>query len=160
MAMAIVLSEQSTCAYQKQGAIIADHAGNIVGTGYNGVSAQSEHCYDYWKRIYYEKGLDTTCGEFTTFWFETEYFKRLHKDYEHQHEIHAIMNAILRTPIDALNGATLYTTHPPCTECAKIIQAVGIQRVMYVTKIPGDGVALAHLHKHRVKLDYSPIPEE
>lgn len=44
--------------------------------------------------------------------------------------IHAEANAILFAQRD-LAGDTIYTTHRPCFECAKLIAASGISRVVY-----------------------------
>lgn len=43
--------------------------------------------------------------------------------------VHAELNAILNARTD-LSGWTLYTTKPPCTECAKAIIQAGIVRVV------------------------------
>lgn len=44
--------------------------------------------------------------------------------------IHAEMNAILFAERDRLEGATLYCTHPPCSNCAAVIAQTGIARVV------------------------------
>lgn len=44
--------------------------------------------------------------------------------------IHAEINAILFAERDRLDGATLYCTHPPCSNCAALIVQSGIARVV------------------------------
>lgn len=49
--------------------------------------------------------------------------------------IHAEVNAILYCQDrEALKGATLYVTHSPCRECAKLVEAVGIRRVVTIER--------------------------
>lgn len=55
----------------------------------------------------------------------------------HPFVIHAEMNAILKSArwtSTGLDGATLYTTHSPCANCAKHIAAAGIARVVYALR--------------------------
>lgn len=48
--------------------------------------------------------------------------------------LHAESNAILKCAKygKATNGSTLYITHSPCIECAKLIIQAGIKRVVYL----------------------------
>jgi dCMP deaminase len=48
--------------------------------------------------------------------------------------IHAEDNAIakLAKSTDSANGATMYVTHAPCIECAKIIAGSGISKVSFL----------------------------
>jgi dCMP deaminase len=69
--------------------------------------------------------------------------------------IHAEQNAILQAAKlgISIDGATLYTTHQPCSVCAKMIVNAGIRRVVYEQPYPDPfsleffqeaGVALEH----------------
>lgn len=59
--------------------------------------------------------------------------------------IHAEMNAIakLARSTESGEGATMFVTHAPCIECAKLIYQSGINRVFYKNKYRSrDGVEL------------------
>lgn len=55
--------------------------------------------------------------------------------------VHAERNAILnfRGILRDLEGATIYTTHFPCSECAKELAQVGIKHVIYHTHYSKSG---------------------
>lgn len=87
----------------KVGAIIVDHKGVIIGTGYNG----------------FPRGV-----------FDKE---ELYADREQKYKrvVHAELNAILNSSIKIPKMCTLYVTPiPPCTECTKAIIQSGIWRVV------------------------------
>jgi len=46
--------------------------------------------------------------------------------------VHAEANAIIFAPRPAGTGRTLYVTHFPCDECARLIVQAGIARVVFV----------------------------
>lgn len=59
--------------------------------------------------------------------------------------LHAESNAILKCAKygRATNGSTLYITHSPCIECAKLIIQAGIIRVVYLEEYKNsDGIEL------------------
>lgn len=59
--------------------------------------------------------------------------------------LHSESNAILKCAKygRATNGSTLYITHSPCIECAKLIIQAGIIRVVYLEKYRNsDGIEL------------------
>lgn len=45
---------------------------------------------------------------------------------------HAEMNAIMNKNTHDISGSTLYTTHFPCNECAKLIVQARITQVVYL----------------------------
>jgi dCMP deaminase len=90
----------------------------IISIGYNGMPA----------------GWDNTC--------EDEY---LHEDGSttlktKSEVLHAETNAIakLAKSNDSGNGATMFITHSPCIECAKLIYQSGISHVMYMQNYRDD----------------------
>jgi dCMP deaminase len=90
----------------------------IISIGYNGMPA----------------GWDNTC--------EDEY---LHEDGSStlrtkSEVLHAETNAIakLAKSNDSGNGATMFITHSPCIECAKLIYQSGINHVVYMQKYRDD----------------------
>lgn len=102
MAMAWCVSGRATCERLSVGAIIARDS-RVISTGYNGNPSGFDHC---------DHTDDSPCK--TT--------------------VHAEANAIVyaaRMGGAGTNGATLYVTHMPCAECAKLIINAGISRVVY-----------------------------
>lgn len=68
--------------------------------------------------------------------------------------LHAESNAIakLAKSNDSGNGATLFVTHSPCLECAKLIYQSGIQNVYYGTQYRDD-VGIKFLEKSGVVVE-------
>jgi len=104
MRIALIVAERSTCNRLHVGAVIAMY-GRIVSTGYGGAPSGLPHC------------SPETCNV-------NEPCTRT---------IHAEANAVAwaaRNGVAVLNG-TLYTTHSPCIDCAKLLINAGIKRVVY-----------------------------
>jgi len=53
------------------------------------------------------------------------------REFKIKHVVHAEMNAIFNSTCN-VKGATLYISHPPCAQCAKLINAAGIKRVLWL----------------------------
>lgn len=53
------------------------------------------------------------------------------RDFKLRHVVHAEMNAIFNARCD-IRGSTLYISHPPCPQCAKLVNAAGIKRVLWI----------------------------
>ena len=108
--IATELSTASKCVSKQVGAVIVKD-GRILSTGYNGTPAGYKNCCDYWD------------GEYT----------QEHHEWSKTYEIHAEMNAIIwaaRKGI-SIEGATIYVTLEPCSECSKNLIASGIKRIVY-----------------------------
>ena len=100
----------SKCVSKQVGAVIVKD-GRILSTGYNGTPAGYTNCCTHW---------------------DDEYTKD-HHDWSKTYEIHAEMNAIIwaaRKGI-SIEGATIYVTLEPCSECSKNLIASGIVRIVY-----------------------------
>lgn len=100
----------SKCVSKQVGAVIVKD-GRILSTGYNGTPAGYQNCNTFWK------------GEYT----------KEHHEWSKTYEIHAEMNAIIwaaRKGI-AIEGATIYVTLEPCSECSKNLIASGIKKIVY-----------------------------
>ena len=100
----------SKCVSKQVGAVIVKE-GRILSTGYNGTPAGYINCKDHWN------------GEYT----------KEHHEWSKTYEIHAEMNAIIwaaRKGI-SIEGATIYVTLEPCSECSKNLIASGIKRIVY-----------------------------
>ena len=126
--MAQMAATRTTCLSPAKGAVIVKNK-SIVSTGYNGAPRGVPDCK-------YQRG---------------ECIKR-RKGYEHGtgHHVclaaHAEANAIAqaaRTGV-AIEGSTMYCTHKPCRECAKLIINSGIIEVVYIEDYPNDSEELFH----------------
>ncbi|WP_428023355.1 deoxycytidylate deaminase [Arcobacter sp.] len=104
------IASASKCVSKQVGAVIVKD-GRILSTGYNGTPAGYKNCNTHW---------------------DNEYTKD-HHDWSKTYEIHAEMNAIIwaaRKGI-SIEGATIYVTLEPCSECSKNLIAAGIERIVF-----------------------------
>ncbi len=105
--IAKLVARRSTCLRSSVGAVLA-REGRIISMGYNGAPSGMPHC-----------SVDT-CGP----------------DEGCTRTVHAEANAIAfaaKTGIET-DGSTLYTTHSPCNDCAKLLINAGIKRIIYWEK--------------------------
>jgi len=100
----------SKCVSKQVGAVIVKD-GRILSTGYNGTPPGFTNCADHWD------------GQYT----------KDHHEWSKTYEIHAEMNAIIWAAREgiSINGATIYVTLEPCSDCSKNIIASGIKRIVY-----------------------------
>lgn len=104
------IAKASKCVSKQVGAVIVKD-GRILSTGYNGTPAGFQNCCEYWD------------GKYT----------KEHHEWSKKYEIHAEMNAIIwaaRKGI-SIEGASIYVTLEPCSECSKNIIASGIKKIVY-----------------------------
>jgi dCMP deaminase len=108
--IATELATASKCVSKQVGAVIVKD-GRILSTGYNGTPAGYTNCKEHWR------------GEYT----------KDHHEWSKTYEIHAEMNAIIWAARKGIpiEGATIYVTLEPCSECSKNIIACGIKRIVY-----------------------------
>jgi dCMP deaminase len=117
MKTAINASEFSHCVRLKVGCVITKN-NRIISTGYNGTPESFYNCDDV------NAKLDLTSQE----------DKIKHHSFSEKYEIHAEMNAIIdmakrqESPVDS----TVYITTAPCHNCAKLLIAAGVRRVVYL----------------------------
>lgn len=100
----------SKCVSKQVGAVIVKD-GRVLSTGYNGTPTGYQNCCDYWQ------------GNYT----------KEHHEWSKTYEIHAEMNAIIWAARKGIpiEGATIYVTLEPCSECSKNLIASGIKRIVY-----------------------------
>ncbi len=85
------------------GAVVVDQKNRILSTGYNGFPAGTVETPDMWER-------------------PAKYDRVLHA------ELNAVAHAASKG--HCIDGGTLYCTHHPCIECAKMLIASGIRIVV------------------------------
>ncbi len=120
MSIAQLVAGRSTCLRRSVGAVIVKDR-RILATGYNGAPAGLPHCEE------------TGCIR-----------EKLNVPHGERHElcrgIHAEQNAIIQSANygTGISGSAIYTTHHPCSVCAKMIINAGINRVISADGYPDE----------------------
>lgn len=109
------MSRRSACVRATVGAVVV-RDNRVVSTGYNGPASgypadTSLGCRSWCTRS--AAGLDKTAG----YGYACP-------------SIHAEANALLHASRQECEGATLYVTHAPCADCAKLISNSGVAVVV------------------------------
>lgn len=75
--------------------------------------------------------------------------------------IHAEANVFKKVANNpnVIKGGTLYVTHAPCTECAKLFLTMGLKRVVYLNKYRSDA-GLELLRKDKIEVEYRPKKDD
>jgi dCMP deaminase len=134
--IALEIASASKCVSKQVGAVIVKD-GRILSTGYNGTPAGYINCCDHWKNEYTAE----------------------HHEWSKTYEIHAEMNAIIWAAREgiSIDGASIYVTLEPCSECSKNLIASGIKRIVYAKEyehthskviskfLQDNGVSIEHL---------------
>jgi dCMP deaminase len=114
MAAAVLLSSRSSCERLHVGCVVVSagkHPNRVIAAGYNGFLPGAPH----------ESRV---------------------RDGHEQATVHAEQNAIADAAKRgvSLEGATVYVTHFPCVNCAKILAAAGVCRVKYLHDYKNDAL--------------------
>lgn len=115
-----VVATRSTCLRRQVGAVIVKGK-RLLTSGYNGAPQGLAHCGEV-GCLRSERAVPS--GE--------------------RHELcrgtHAEQNAIVQAALYgvAIEGATLYCTHQPCSGCTKMIINAGIKRIVYLLPYPDE----------------------
>lgn len=130
MGVAGLIAQRSTCCRIKVGAVLVSKEKRILATGYNGVTRGSEHCHEYFELKFTDTQQDSSFEEYLL----TASFKEEHRKFSSENEIHAEANALLGNSLMEMKESTMYSTLSPCEDCAKLMKAAGVTRVVYKTK--------------------------
>lgn len=136
--IAATMSEHSTCSRVQVGAVLTKDR-RIISCGYNGVPSKQKECKDYFEeefkklpiRLNPDKGAK---WEFTfEDWIKTPEFSDLHRQFSLDNELHAEQNAIGYAARNGISteGSTMYLTCSACKQCAKLIIAAGIKKIIF-----------------------------
>ena len=133
MEIARISSRRSTCLRGQTGAVLVRER-RVLTTGYNGPPAGLKHC-DETGCIRLKLGIPE--GE------------RL----EITRGLHSIQNTIIQAAVFGISikDSTLYTTHPPCTICARMLINAGIKKIIMEKGFP-DGLSLGLLEEAGIEL--------
>jgi dCMP deaminase len=120
MDIADLVSRRATCLRRAVGAVIVLEK-RILATGYNGAPSGLKHCRE---TGCLRENLDIPSGE--------------------RHEIcrglHGEQNAIIQAAVHGvkIEGGTLYSTHQPCSVCARMIINARVARLVFRGDYPDD----------------------
>lgn len=142
MEIARLVGTWCTCHRRNVGAVIVKDK-RIIATGYNGAPAGVENCLE--RGYCLRNKLQIPSGTKA----------------EVCYSVHAEQNAIIQASKlgIAVDGATLYVTHQPCTICTKLIINAGIKRIVYGLEYPDD-FSLELLKEAKIELKYLPYEED
>jgi len=113
MEVSKTIAKRSKCDRAQVGAVIVDKNHRVIATGYNGPAS----------------GLFKYEGNCTNWCERAKNGQTTENTYDTCPSIHAEANALLYVDRSAIEGATIYITHPPCFSCAKLISNSGIKNV-------------------------------
>jgi len=138
MEIAFVVAKRSTCLHHHVGALLVKEK-KIIATGYNGAPTGFRHCTEaHCPRADSKSG---TAAELCV-------------------AVHAEQNCIAQAALHGTStkGASLYTTHQPCSLCAKLLVNAGIKEVFYC--IPYDDIkGFRFFDMARIPITKIDIPE-
>jgi len=123
---AYLWAKRSTCTRGSVGAVIVRDR-HIISTGYNGSPPGTDHCEDVGCEIDPLEDLARIGAAIEKKEFESLGCRRT---------IHAEANAICFAAAEGIStrGTTIYCTHSPCKECAKLMVSAGIVKFVYAKK--------------------------
>ncbi|NLA58707.1 MAG: cytidine deaminase [Firmicutes bacterium] len=133
MEIAHLVAKRSTCRRRQVGAVLVRNK-RILATGYNGAPSGLPHCLEVGCL---REQLGIPSGQ-------------------HQEicrGIHAEQNAIIQAALHGVSteGATLYCTDQPCSQCTKMLINAGVKEIIYVNDYP-DELALQLLKEAKLPI--------
>lgn len=118
--VALAVSRRSSCDRAKVGAVIV-RQNRVVATGYNGPASGDP--------------ADTETG-CMAWCLRAQGTPNLSAGYGYAcPSIHAEANALLYAARQEVEGATMYVTHAPCADCAKLISNSGLARLIILSEL-------------------------
>lgn len=141
MKIAEVTSGLSYAKRLQVGAVIVKD-NQILATGYNGMPSGWENVCEYTEFMPINKP-DTNIADYPlvgTFWIDGHSVERRYKITTRPEVLHAETNAIAKVSqsTESSQGSTLFCTHAPCIDCAKLIYQSGINTVYYRAQYRSD----------------------
>lgn len=139
MGIADLTSKLSYAKRLQVGAVIVK-GNQIIGTGYNGMPAGWENNCELIEFMPFDAGgwLDPTeiwhqWPHEGKFWIDGVECDKRYRLKTRPEVLHAESNALMKVARSTENsdGATLFCTHAPCIDCAKLIYQAGISSVYY-----------------------------
>lgn len=127
MTIAELTSKLSYAKRLQVGAVIVK-GNQIIGTGYNGMPTGWENTCEVLEEAY-----DPRDTYYSNDWKYDDNTNKYHRLKTRPEVLHAESNAIAKVArsTESSEGATLFCTHAPCIECAKLIYQSGISKIYY-----------------------------
>jgi len=140
MHIASVVAQRSTCLRRHVGAVLVLEK-RILATGYNGAPVGLQHC------------AVVGC-------LREKYNVPSGERHELCRGLHAEENALLQAARYGIRieGATLYSTHVPCSMCTKMIINCAVRRIVAASDYP-DELASKMLSETGIELTIQPLPD-
>lgn len=113
---ASLFGSRSRCSLAKVGAVITTPDNRVVSQSYNGPAPFDPRIRDSECKHWCPRAMPDADRT---------------PSYDACVAIHAEVNAILRASWDQCQGATIWVTHSMCINCAKVVAASGIKRVVH-----------------------------
>lgn len=135
------VARRSTCVRRQVGAVLVKDK-RILSTGYNGTARGLAHCEDV-GCLREQQGIESG------------------QRHELCRGIHAEQNAIIQAALHgvAIQGSSLYSTHQPCVQCAKMLLNAGVVEMSFTHPYP-DPLAESMLDEAGVTTRVLPLPDE
>ena len=134
MKTAEVFAELSTARRLHVGAIIVKD-NRIISIGYNGMPSGWENNCEYteFMPVNDPEVISNDYPFVGRFWIDGHSVERRYRLITRSEVLHAETNAIakLAKSTESGDGATMFITHAPCLDCAKLIHQSGINSVYY-----------------------------
>jgi dCMP deaminase len=129
MKMAELTATLSSAVRLKVGSVIVRDS-NVLATGYNGTPSGWDNDCEYREYLTYGHSLGENAADYFDQIDENGKMYRLKTRPEVLHsESNALMKVARST--ESSEGATLFCTHAPCIDCAKLIHQAGINSLYY-----------------------------
>lgn len=131
MAMAILIASRSACERLHVGCVLVSagtHPNRVIAAGYNGFLPGAPHC---------------SCV----------------REGHEQATVHAEQNAIADAAKRGVSvmGATVYVTHFPCINCAKILASAGVGTIKYLHDYHNDPLVETLLSEAKIRVEHLPL---
>ncbi len=133
MRIATIVASRSTCLRRQVGAIIVKN-NHILSTGYNGAPKGLPHCDE------------TGC-------LRAQRNVKRGERHELCRGLHAEQNAIIQAAVFGVSiaGGVIYSTHYPCSVCAKMLINAELEELVYREGYPDD-LAMELLKESNIKV--------
>jgi dCMP deaminase len=129
MKLAELTADLSSAVRLKVGSVIV-RDNQILATGYNGTPSGWDNNCEYKEYLYHGHNF----GEFAADYFDqTDEDGKMYRLRTRPEVIHSESNAILKVArsTESSVDATMFCTHAPCIDCAKLIYQSGINTLYY-----------------------------
>lgn len=141
--LALTTAQRSTCCRRAVGAVLLNHAGHVLATGYNGVAAGQPHCNelgvrDTGRQFFGKPQVIATLDPKDPSSYPyacAGAFSPSGTDLDACQAIHAEQNALLQCR-DVREIHTCYCTASPCITCTKLLLNTGCLRIVFVEAYP------------------------